>query len=703
MKKHNSINLTIRLSACAFALMNTIALFTLAVAILPAQGQNIFVGEGNSIIEIAPGGAQTTVASGLPAITGLAIDSMGDLFTASPANDSITEITPGGAQTTFPGGYADIGALAIDSSGGLVWSSSFAGWITIEGAWRLSLWNGVPVGALTFDSMGDLLVAQNNGTITEFTPGGAQTTIATGLPFISGLAFDSTGDLFEADYYSGNIIEIAPGGAQITIATGLPDIQGLAIEPTPSPSFITNGLVAYYPFNGNANDASGNGNNGTVYGATLTTNQFGTPNSAYYFDGVSAYITTPLTNTVFAGDFTASVWYNAYDYANGWPTLLDADNGDGTFSFALTIIGQQSGASAIGSLDASSTAPGDVCYNLYTAQPISLNTWSQAVITKAGTTVTMYINSQFVTNGPVANPISTLGRFITIGGANVAAYSGAWAFHGNIDDVRIYNRALSTNEVAELYAYESSSAEQPPPLTITSQPQSKTVTANANASFSVTANATTPLNYQWTFNGTNISGANASSLTISNVTPPALGTYAVVISNPWGTITSSSAVLSMYPFLAEPFIGDIVDWGQNATLSLQAWGSGPLTYQWYDNGLAIANATNQTFSLLSIQFASAGLYSVVVSSPFGSVTNTPAQVVVNVAGVSLGFSPTLTIVGVPGLSYIIQSTTNLEDTNSWITLTNMTLTQPTQLFIDTTVDASSPFNSKHFYKVLPGQ
>jgi len=48
---------------------------------------------------------------------------------------------------------------------------------------------------------------------------------------------------------------------------------------------LKDGLVAYYPFNGNANDESGNGNNGTVYGATLTTDRFGNTNKAYSFDG----------------------------------------------------------------------------------------------------------------------------------------------------------------------------------------------------------------------------------------------------------------------------------------------------------------------------------------------------------------------------------------------------------------------------------
>ena len=50
---------------------------------------------------------------------------------------------------------------------------------------------------------------------------------------------------------------------------------------------LDSGLVAHYPFNGNANDESGNGNDGTVNGATLTTDRFGNANKAYSFDGVS--------------------------------------------------------------------------------------------------------------------------------------------------------------------------------------------------------------------------------------------------------------------------------------------------------------------------------------------------------------------------------------------------------------------------------
>ena len=130
---------------------------------------------------------------------------------------------------------------------------------------------------------------------------------------------------------------------------------------------------------------------------------------------------------------------------------------------------------------------------------------------------------------------------------------------------------------------------------------------------------------------------------------------------------------------------------------------GILSYQWFDNGVAVVNATNPILDLTDIQFTNAGLYSVVVSSPFGSVTNTPEQVVVNPAGVSLGLYPGVTINGVAGYSYIIQRTANLSNTNLWVTVDNLTLTQPVQLWVDTNVNASLPENPQEFYRVLPGQ
>jgi hypothetical protein len=80
---------------------------------------------------------------------------------------------------------------------------------------------------------------------------------------------------------------------------------GLAVNGY-SQSWITNGLVAYYPFDGNANDASGNGNNGTVYGATLTADRFGVQGKAMAFNGTNQHVQAPHQAYLNfpAGDFT---------------------------------------------------------------------------------------------------------------------------------------------------------------------------------------------------------------------------------------------------------------------------------------------------------------------------------------------------------------------------------------------------------------
>ena len=71
---------------------------------------------------------------------------------------------------------------------------------------------------------------------------------------------------------------------------------------------LQKGLVAYFPFNRNANDESGNGNNGTVYGASLTADRNGKTNSAYSFNGNSSYIKIPHKNIYNSANLTISCW-----------------------------------------------------------------------------------------------------------------------------------------------------------------------------------------------------------------------------------------------------------------------------------------------------------------------------------------------------------------------------------------------------------
>lgn len=94
-------------------------------------------------------------------------------------------------------------------------------------------------------------------------------------------------------------------------------VSTLAIAATMhAQSFLTNGLVAYFPFNGNANDASGNGHNATISGATLTTDRFGVTNAAYHFSG-GQYIDIPVDSSS-QKPLTYSFWFKQ-DTSAQWP------------------------------------------------------------------------------------------------------------------------------------------------------------------------------------------------------------------------------------------------------------------------------------------------------------------------------------------------------------------------------------------------
>jgi hypothetical protein len=98
------------------------------------------------------------------------------------------------------------------------------------------------------------------------------------------------------------------------------------------PSYVpTNGLVGWWPFNGNANDESGNGNNGTVNGVTLTTDRNGNTGKAYSFDGINDYIfmgVIPSLTTSSNNGFTIALWFNSNSYQNSNSDLYDLRSND---------------------------------------------------------------------------------------------------------------------------------------------------------------------------------------------------------------------------------------------------------------------------------------------------------------------------------------------------------------------------------------
>jgi alpha-tubulin suppressor-like RCC1 family protein len=171
----------------------------------------------------------------------------------------------------------------------------------------------------------------------------------------------------------------------------------------------------------------------------------------------------------------------------------------------------------------------------------------------------------------------------------------------------------------------------PPSL---SGPTNLVVGIGLNATFAVTATGTLPLAYQWEFNGANLAGATTSSLTISNAQVGNGGTYAVVVTNLYGTASSSALLIVQDPFIVgQPQPQAVAAGALASSFGVSAVGTLPLSYQWLKGGLPLVNGGNisgaQTSSLTvsNVQAADMANYSVVVSNINGWVVSSSAALI----------------------------------------------------------------------------
>ncbi len=362
------------------------------------------------------------------------------------------------------------------------------------------------------------------------------------------------------------------------------------------PSYVpSNGLVGWWPFNGNANDESGNGNHGTAMnGVALTSDRNGNLNSAYSFDGVDDYIYTSNFFFDASSNFTFSVWINSN--SNNSQTIFN--------TIPHTIISYSlnpwwSGAATLGFLYGTGQTAGWLNNSQKNfINPVSyLNVWRHHVVIKSNLTYYFYqdgtLVNTFVFTSLPSNQVSAL----VFGHCDPSKCSDS--FSGSYDDIGIWNRAIDSCEVKDLYYASLGNCCS---AAFNTQPQSVNTTTGSNASFVAQSTSLNAI-YQWQTNiglgWQNLSnagqyyGVTNDTLIVSNLTNiNNQQLFRCVLTSGNCSDTSSQALLNVCDgFATQPSSVNAVV-AQNASFTISSIASNPI-YQWQsDLGLGWQNLSN---------------------------------------------------------------------------------------------------------------
>ncbi len=214
------------------------------------------------------------------------------------------------------------------------------------------------------------------------------------------------------------------------------------------PINLRNGLIGYWPFCGNANDVSGNGNNGLVLGSTLTSDRFGNPNSAYYFNGTNNYIKCPGGANFISSELTISYWININNYYS---------------TSEIICLGNSSSTSwgTVSSNTGTGLSCGTGCGAISSASTTSTfyipNKWYNIVLVydKLIQNADVYVNGIFLGNNTTSPTIGCQNSDIYFG---VDIFSNPEYFAGKLDDIEMWNRLLSPSEIQEVYSQETNAS-----------------------------------------------------------------------------------------------------------------------------------------------------------------------------------------------------------------------------------------------------
>jgi hypothetical protein len=306
-------------------------------------------------------------------------------------------------------------------------------------------------------------------------------------------------------------------------------------------------LVNRWSFNGNLLDSSGNGNNGTLTGSgnSYVAGVPGFGEQAIYLTAANLISTVSAANLPTAGNANWSM--NFWLYLTNPPISLAYMAG-----FGATITGSGAppngtdrGLLAFGNPSAEGIYLWGKGADLASGAPYPLNQWVMVTIVHDGSanTTSFYTNDVNIMTGAETALVtipSPYNQYIQVGYPGSAFTYAAGGFNGIIQEFTIWSGALSTAQIAGLYA--SNSVPLVPPSIVT-EPIPVTQYAGEYASLSVTAGNIGPWTYQWVQNNNSLPGQTNATISFTPLIAANSGSYTVIVSNLYGSVTSSPSTL----------------------------------------------------------------------------------------------------------------------------------------------------------------